>query len=182
MLRINKKITMPHHNHFILLILALCLIGSCKLSNDTAVKDYLGHVGDTVFDPKVDDDGFKVCHEDMVLQYYNFSNAIQYEGEKYAIEQAFKKNYKLDKISGENGFVSIRFIVNCEGDTGWFRVEQVDEAYEYKTFDESIIRTLLEITKSLDGWKKGEARDYVYDYYQYLTFKIEDGWITEITP
>ena len=50
------------------------------------------------------------------------------------------------------------------------------------SINKDISEQLLNITKSLDGWVIGKHEGKAYDYYQYLTFKIEDGELIEILP
>ncbi|MEQ9304056.1 MAG: hypothetical protein RJQ14_09090 [Marinoscillum sp.] len=41
---------------------------------------------------------------------------------------------------------------------------------------------MLAIIESLDGWEILSGGGNAFDYCQYLTFKIEDGKISEIMP
>ena len=167
----------------IILFISICaMLIACIKSVEEKEPKYLRHIGDTVYNPLVDDPEFEACHEDLIFQYYNFSSAIQYEGEKYAIIEAFDQKYTMEPKPGETGFITIRFIVNCQGKTGWFRVEEVDTAYGKKEFNKDIVLRLLEITKELDSWKIGYYDERGYDYYQYLTFKMEDGMLMQIMP
>ena len=59
-----------------------------------------------------------------------------------------------------------------------FRVQQFNADYKEFSFDKSFVNEILEFTKNLNGWQNLEKRDY----YQYLTFKIENGKVTEILP
>ena len=54
--------------------------------------------------------------------------------------------------------------------------------YKKKTFNNHLTNQLLAVTKQLDGWIVGEYEWKVYDYYQYLTFKIDKGKLIEIMP
>jgi len=51
-----------------------------------------------------------------------------------------------------------------------------------KKFSDSLSSQLLSLTKELDGWLVGEMEGKKYDYYQYLTFKMENGKLIEIMP
>ena len=72
--------------------------------------------------------------------------------------------------------------MNCEGKTGMFRVQQMDENYKETFFDKRFTNQLLEFTKSLNEWIPKEYLGIKINYYQYLTFKIKDGKISEILP
>jgi lysyl-tRNA synthetase class I len=82
----------------------------------------------------------------------------------------------------QSGYIRIRFIVNCNGETGRFRVIQANEQYQEQAFDESITNQLLTIVKSLDGWNTQKGKENPEDYYQYLVFKMKNGEIIEIMP
>lgn len=146
--------------------------------------NYQAHVGDITFDHILDDPTFLICHDHQILQYYNFGKSIQYNGEKLAILKKFKEEYHSELLPNQTGYVSIRFVVNCQGETGIFRVVTMDNNYREIKMNSDITNKLLSITKSLDGWKIGKflESDLTYDYYQYLTFKIEKGQLIKITP
>jgi hypothetical protein len=143
-------------------------------------NDYPANVGDIAFDPAVDDDAFTLCDENMVRQYYNFGKGLQYKGEKAAIDDHF--NGKVSGDPWDNGFLTIRFIVNCKGQTGRFRVEGMGNDYEVKEFSEGLTNELLSLTRSMDGWIVAHFDGARLDYYQYLTFKLEEGRLIEIMP
>jgi hypothetical protein len=150
------------------LLISVLLIFSCN-SPEKQKAEIPRHVGDIQFDPKTDTTDFKPCHEDLTFQYYNFSNALQYDGEKAKIIREFDRKFqRVDKT--ESGYVTIRFIVNCEGKTGWFRVVTMDFDYQEIKFSTELVNQLLEITKGLNGWKTGEFDGKIYDYYNHLTF------------
>ncbi|MTI30458.1 hypothetical protein [Xanthovirga aplysinae] len=163
------------------LILLASLICLLACNSNTQKKELLSHVGDIVFDPKIDTAAFEPCHKDLAFQYYNFSDAIQYKGEKAKIRREFESKFRPTN-KNENGYVTIRFIVNCEGKTGWFRTITMDKDYKHQLFSAELTSQLLEITKQLDGWQPKEFDGKRYDYYQYLTFKITKGNIEDIMP
>lgn len=166
------------------LLFFLCLIlNACTSpSHENETQAYHRHVGDIPFDPELDDPAFQPCHEDIATQYYGFGDGIQYEGEKARIIRVFREKYTIQDKPEENGYITIRFMVNCKGETGRFRMEEMDHTYEPKTFSPEIPQLILEIVQSLDAWKPGTYQDRTYDYYQPLTFKIINGKISEIIP
>ena len=158
------------------------MIVSCQTEKGATSK-YHAQVGDIIFDEKIDDVNFKKCISDdqFMFQYYNDSKGFQYKGEKYEIEKKLK-SLNLKSLKKENGYITIRFLVNCEGKTGWFRMQQMNEDYKKYVFDEKLSNQLLIFTKSLNGWIPKEIEEKKIDYYQYLTYKIENGQVSEILP
>jgi hypothetical protein len=170
------------------ILLFFLIVSSCgtpkEIYNDP-VND-VGSIEESLNFP--DDKDFTTCNKEFlqnykkIRQYYNFSKAIQYEGEKSALISHFRENYKIDSTSQESGYVTIRFVVNCKGQSGRFRIIELSNDYAPKPFSTQIRSQLYELTKSLKGWKIGISNDKSYDYYQYLTFKIKNGQITDILP
>lgn len=140
-------------------------------------------VGDIEFDEKLDDPAFKKCNPEklMSFQYYQGSKGFDYKGEKSAILEKLEK----EKISSENkvnGYITVRFLVNCEGKTGLFRVQQMNAELKEAVLDKELENRLLRFAKSLDGWIPKEIKGFKVGYYQYLTYKIENGKVSEVLP
>lgn len=166
-----------------LFILLIPLLMNCQTEKSTVSK-YPSHVGDIVFDEKRDDQNFKRCFEkDFGIQYYSgpSSASTQYRGEKIAIVKDLDKA-KIVSPKNENGYITVRFLVNCEGKTGFFSVQQMNEEYKEVIFDKKFSDQILSFTKNLDGWIPMEVEGRTWDYYQYLTYKIENGKVSEILP
>lgn len=163
---------------YILLILPTLL--SCQ--SEKNVNKYPFFVGDIQFDEKLDDKDFKRCNSEKSFsyQYYNFDD-FEYEGEKIEIIRQFEK-LNISSEKNINGYITIRFLINCEGKSGIFRVQQMNSSYKEEILDKKFSENLLNFTKSLKGWKTQEEKEKKVDYYQYLTFKIRDGKVTEILP
>lgn len=166
------------------LILSILLITSCN-SNEIEPPDRLEYkrwVGDIETDELSDADDFKLCNdESQVYQYFNDGNGLQYEGEKISIIETFKDQYSEQEV-GQTGLLRIRFIVNCEGVAGRFRLLGMDDDFKFKKFSNTISNELLRITKTLKNWQPKKVESQPIDYYQYLVFKLQDGRIIEILP
>ncbi|MFZ4931378.1 hypothetical protein [Chryseobacterium sp. Mn2064] len=145
---------------------------------------YPNTVGDIAFDEKLDEPGFKKCgagkDAPFSFQYYN-GKGLDYKGEKIAIIEKLEKEniYSKKEI---NGFVTVRFLVNCEGKTGLFRLKSMNSDLKEEILDDELQNKLLNFTKSLDGWTSKEIKGFKVDYYQYLTYKIENGKVSEVLP
>jgi hypothetical protein len=162
---------------FFIWIIALA---SCAESDEQS--KYPRWVGDSEFIPEIDSVDIEVCNgENSVLQYFHFDEGLQYRGEKKELRRIYTENYQpVD--TDQSGLIRIRFIVNCKGETGRFRIMGSDLDYREQIFDERITDQLLEITKSLDGWNIQSRDEIAQDYYQYLIFKIDRGNLIEIMP
>lgn len=166
---------------FLFILSILPLLISCQ--TEKINSKYPTHVGNVEFDEKIDDPNFKKCLSDgaYAYQYYHDGTGVKYKGEKLAIiRQLEQQNIKSSKDI--NGYITIRFLVNCEGKTGLFRMQQMDNQYLEKEQDRKFSAKILSFTKQLDGWIPKEIEGKKVDYYQYLTYKIEHGKVSEILP
>ncbi|BAP33846.1 uncharacterized protein CHSO_4809 [Chryseobacterium sp. StRB126] len=156
---------------------------SCQAEKKTS--KYPDTVGDIAFDDRLDEAGFKKCgagkDRPFSFQYYHGPKMFDYKGEKIAVKEKLKKEniYSEKKV---NGYITVRFLVNCEGKTGLFRLKHMDSDLKDVVLDEELENKLLEFTKSLNGWMPKEIEGLKVDYYQYLTYKIEDGKVSEVLP
>ena len=160
--------------------------GCLATCNNPNNKVYSEHVGDIEYDSKIDTSNFELCnvtkYRGNSFQYYSFSKGLQYSGEKIEIVNFFEDNYLMPEMTGESGYVTIRFIVNCHGQTGRFRVQEMNLNLTSRRFDERIVNKLYDLTILLDGWEIQKLEGTPVDYYQYLLFKIENGQLIEILP
>lgn len=166
-----------------LLLSFLALFAACKPGKNATPPNtnYPNQVGDIKPDPMLDDTSFHACRESNIPQYYSVDG--RFEGEKPAIERYFKQNFRKQKAwEKENGYLTIRFVVNCKGETGRFRIQEMGLDYHPKKFPEALSQHLLGLCKQMIGWQSGRSETRVYDYYQYLTFTIAKGEILRITP
>jgi len=144
---------------------------------------YQGNIGNLENNPNIDDQSFILCNkENQIMQYFSDGNGLQYIDEKAEILKEFHKNYKSNKSNTDTGVLTLRFIVNCQGETDRFRLYEMDNNYQEIKFSKSVSDQILSIAKSLKGWKSKKLNGTPIDYYQILSFKIEQGEIIDILP
>jgi len=167
-----------------LIAIYFLILSSCQSEKKIEGKqEYLRWVGDIEQNDQIDKLEFKVCNgEDKIFQYFNLGEGPVYSGEKSSILNVFKSRYKPLIDKEQNGLIRIRFVVNCEGKAGRFRVLQSDYNYQEIQFDEKIITQLADITKGIKKWKVLYRSQVPVDYYMYLIFKVTNGQLTEILP
>ena len=168
----------------LLTLVLIFILTSCQTSRESSVEQgYSRWVGDIEHNDQIDDMGFEVCNGDSnVLQYFNLGEGPMYLGEKSKILNTYQSRYKPLEGSGESGWIRIRFIVNCEGKAGRFRVLQSDYQYQEKEFSSEITSQFLDITRSIEDWQILRREEVPVDYYMYLIFKIDEGQLIEILP
>lgn len=163
----------------LLSLLATFFLPFC--SSIPAQSTYPDHVGDIKPDNTLDDPSFRVCRSNDIPQYYSVNSG--FEGEKPALLRYFSQNYHVEEASKSlNAYITVRFVVNCNGQTGRFRILGMGMDYQPILVPDPISTQLLQLCKALKGWKGGQSEGIPYDYYQYLTFTIQSGEIIRIMP
>ena len=83
---------------------------------------------------------------------------------------------------GEDGYLTVRFLMNCKGEKDRFRTLAISRKYKPKEFSEKLSLPVIEAVKKMDGWQVAMFNGQPYDSYNMLTFKIKDGQIVDIIP
>ncbi|MFV0233928.1 hypothetical protein OBK30_12815 [Empedobacter falsenii] len=132
---------------------------------------------------------YKVCKDYQITQYFNkYDNGTTFKGGLRNIKQIFKNKFNyITNRSNQNGYIRVRFVVNCDGDIGRFSILETDKNYLSYSFDPKIVTTLFSIitTELKEGWRPGvysESDLETIDNYKHITFKIEEGKIIDIFP
>ena len=126
---------------------------------------------------------FEVCDENEIAEYYYNGMGKRNTKTKREHLYYFKESYQFPIDSTQNGYIRIRFVVNCKGDTGRFSIQETDRNYSEKDFPAEITQQLFKLTSQLGGWlpKKWGHNDSA-DYNIHIGFKIKNGQIDEILP
>lgn len=137
-------------------------------------------VGDIIFNPQTDQYDFKLCDKDNIYQYYGLNTS--YKGEAKTLKkELFAKMVYQPQFKQVTGSVTVRFIVNCKGQTGWFRIYQLDASYRKIAFPAIFVSMISAAVKSLKGWVPGKLPNgTVCDTYYYLHFKVVNGHVKDI--
>jgi hypothetical protein len=137
-------------------------------------------IDDIVADSLQDGVAFKLCTSDeQIIQYFNDGQGVQYIGGKAAIDSLFFATYQ-QVDTDKSGMIRIRFVVNCSGESGRFRVLSADLDYQATEFPSTLISQLMQITKSMNGWQPKIWKETKIDYYQNLIFIIHQGALSNI--
>jgi len=101
-----------------------------------------------------------------------------HEGGGTAIKNHFYDNYKVTKnIENENGLLILKFVVNCEGESGRFEVSGMNNEYQHHEFHTDLTNQIIKLGKSLEGWMPFEHEDKYYDSLRRIKFRITNGQI-----
>lgn len=126
---------------------------------------------------------FEVCNGGDIVQYYYDRVQNRNSRNKQEMLAYFLKHYNYPVNLNENGYIRIRFVVNCKRETGRFSIQEMDRSYKEKRFPLEITQQLFDLVSQLDGWLPNkEGQNDSGDYYIHIGFKIKNGQIDEILP
>ena len=133
---------------------------------------------------QVKTDSFKLCDKVGVWPYYNPD--LTYKGGFWEVKQVYQAEYPLatfQKLRNNSGIITIQFLVNCKGETGYFKIQQCDLNYQPTTLNQSIVDYFLSKTKTLKNWEpaKGEKGNVVNSH-KFFSFRLKNGQLLEILP
>ena len=129
------------------------------------------------------DENFKICNKEKNIgDYYGRENPCQLKGGKGSWWRILKKELKPALLHEESGYLTYRFVVNCEGESGRFITEQTGLDFKKKKFNDETIDHLFQIVADQKDWQIGIVQDKTVDSYVYITFKLKDGKVIEILP
>ena len=167
-------------NHFKTTVLPFLLL-FLSLQGSAQETTFPENVGEIPFDSLQDDPHFTICNEKQVFQYYNTNS--YYKDHKNEIVKYLLSRYNPEgSFEDQNGYLTVKFIINCKGETGRFRVFEIDNDYQPATFNKALSGQLLHLVKQLHGWQPAVYKGQIYDSYQHITFHIRKGKIISITP
>lgn len=163
----------------LLCLLVMWSLSSCDYYLINPHKHQVGHISESAF---FDKSGFKACFEERMFPYYYGRNPSKFSHGKDSLKIYFHQYYDHFGYTNESGYITIQFIINCEGETGRHQVLQVGLDYQEKEFNHQLTDKLLQLTKNLKDWDPISFSDTTYDSFIHLTFKIENGELVEILP
>ncbi|MFK7952973.1 MAG: hypothetical protein AB8B73_09020 [Ekhidna sp.] len=159
--------------------LSFLMLGcSSKETHKKPADKYSHDIGDILFNPDLDNPNFKICDSTNIS---TSRRGLIYLGGNGSVENAIKQSFVFEpSFQSFNGFITIRFIVNCELESDRFRAESMDYYFVEKDCPKELENHLLQITRGLDEWTYSSPKHEVLDHAKYLNFKIKEGRIENV--
>lgn len=102
-----------------------------------------------------------------------------YQGGKKAIKKQLWSKVSADGLP-PNGLLTVRFVVNCHGETGLFRANMTDPHVKRIEVPQETSKHFGDLISELKGWVPGKIQGKPLDSYIQIVFKVENGIITDI--
>lgn len=163
----------------ILTLILIACIGCGKSEQSKAIQNRYSHdIGDIIFDKNSDKKDFHICDSTNIS---TSRRGLAYDKPNGSVERACMQKFQYSsQFASFSGFVTIRFIVNCQYETDRFRVETMNFDFSKKECPVELTGHLLQIVSALDRWQPSFPRYDGLDHAKYLNFKIEKGRIVNV--
>ena len=134
-------------------------------------------VGDIPVKSNIETEDFSPCHEDNIYQYYQINTG--YVGGERAIKSELESTFPINTLT-ESGLLTIRFIVNCKGETGIYRSKMIDSSLQEIDISSKDLTQIYAAISALENWEPGRVREQPADSYHQISFKLLDGEVIDI--
>ena len=162
---------------FVLLVLSICQIKKSKAIKEPE-KKYPNSVGEIPYSSVLDSPDFKLCDSTRLVQ---SRLALSYEGGNSEIIKYCKT--KLETNNQEfsyDGFVLVRFLINCNKKVGRIRMQTLDEKFLKQEGPQNLVDAIYNSVEDLDKWVFTIEKNQGKDHSKFLNFKIKNGIIESI--
>lgn len=148
---------------------------------DTENKPYKTYIGYIDQQKALLNTQYELCDEGRIYNTYSSAGLKAYKGSKKRFRDHIFASFN-DNTFTESGYLNFRFLVNCEGNAGWFEVIQMNLDLEETTLNDELVDSLFKLTSNPQNWEIIDYYEAPRNYYMYVSYRIENGKITEIIP
>lgn len=162
----------------VIFILVVMTIFGCESTNSSDLIDYPNQFGEIPFDAEMDDSSFELCDATALV---HSRTSLSYVGGRVRIEEISKKVFdKEGRVYTYDGYVLVRFLVNCKGEIGRLRFESLDGGFMQQVAPEGLVALVRKSVEALNEWTIKTPSNKGKDHSKYLNFKIKNGQIDAI--
>ena len=147
----------------------------------TDKEKYPNYIGFIDQDTALLNQTYSLCGDGTIYKIHHGAPFDAYKNNKKAFREKVMKTYKNEGYP-DSGYVNFRFLVNCEGNPGWFEIIEINEDFVEVSHTKEMVAQLLKITSEPSHWAIYTVDEIPQNYYHYVSYKIENGEIIEILP
>lgn len=154
-----------------------------KNAFDTENKPYKNYIGYIDQEKALLNSEYELCGNGFIQRTYNGAALDAYSINKRHFRKKVNAQFSNTEYSN-SGYLNFRFLVNCEGKAGWFEIIEMNLDLEEQKFNSNLVNELLEFTSDSKHWNilRYKENNTPYNYYNYISYRIENGKVTEIIP
>lgn len=167
----------------VLLIISLLTFGYFYINSKASInKDKFPHyIGYIDQENALLNDAYSLCDKGNIYKVHHGAPDDAFEESKKRFRETILSDYKNNGYA-DSGYLNFRFLVNCEGNAGWFEVIEMNLDLEETNLNDEMVHQLLKLTSNSKHWKIYTYNEIPRNYYMYISYRIENGEIKEILP
>jgi len=126
---------------------------------------------------------FQICgNERFIADYYNSKPNAGYFPDKKEFLGRVIPTLDSNLFHGASGYLTYRFVINCNGEAGRFTTEEASLDFESTQFSDELVNHIYEILAEQSTWTSLVLFGEPADSYFYITFKFRDGQLIDTLP
>lgn len=126
-------------------------------------------------------DVYELCDKGALYKVHHGAPEDAFEGSKKQFRNYIITHYE-NKSYNDSGYLNFRFLVNCEGNAGWFEIIEMNLQLEETKLNQNMVQQLFKLTSNPENWAVFTYDGQPRNYYMYISYRIENGEILEILP
>lgn len=176
----NKQFKIAYLVSFVIALVILLAYGFTSSQSSYFNQPHIGHIG--YLDSNYPDatEGFKRCNDELPIGFFHSAAPAIYKDGKRTFRNHILSNFLSDSYN-DNGFLNLRFLINCKGEIGDIEVNELNTNYQVSPLNPKLVKELSSLTFRKENWNVITSMDS-RDTYMYIIYKIENGEVTEILP
>lgn len=150
-------------------------------AHNTENKPYKKYIGYIDQEKALLNNKYELCYEGGIYHTYSSAALKAYTGSKKQFRETLNSEFNKNNYT-DSGYLNFRFLVNCEGNAGWFEIIEMNLDLEETPLNKAMVDELFEFTSNPKHWDTIVYKEAPQNYYMYISYRIENGKVTEIIP
>lgn len=126
------------------------------------------------FDASLDDPNYIICDTAAIK---SGRSRLKYIGGANKFRQDITSKYLFkQKYNSFNGYIVIRFIINCNNEAGRFRAQSLDLDFSPLNAPAELLTQSINLAKNLNNWTRPKT-DTKEEYSKFINLKMNNGQI-----
>ncbi|MCF6279787.1 MAG: hypothetical protein L3J14_05505 [Flavobacteriaceae bacterium] len=166
-----------------LLIIGILIFGYLYINTKSSInkEKYPHYVGYIDQENALLNNVYELCGKGLIHKTHHGAPDDAFEVSKKRFRETILSEYKNENYT-DSGYLNFRFLVNCEGNAGWFEIIEMNLDLEEINLSDAMVNELLILTSNSKHWKILKHNKVSKNYYMYISYRIENGRIVEILP
>ena len=140
-----------------------------KKAYNTENKPYKNYIGYIDQSKALLNDKYELCNDGSLYQTYSSASLEAYKGSKKQFRDNLNATFNINNYT-DSGYLNFRFLVNCEGNAGWFEIIEMDLDLKETPLNQKMVNELFKFTAKSENWNVISYDNAPQNYYMYTSY------------